>query len=499
MAGYREDNTLPWIPPGSDLGLDIVGPPDPPVDPVDPVVTDPNDPAYVNPSLQDTLNQPGQSDAATRAYNARYGTAYGTNREVQQEELSQWQLEQMLGSDSPLMRQRAEAGLAAAGSRGLMNSSVGIGASQGAMIAGAQPFALQDADRYGQTASENMAATNAASLKNAALMTEAEIAAQREQAARDRTIIQGDYDAYADVRENIYDVESREDTQEFTRDERLAGEEFLWMSAEQHQGFTELNQDDQQRFLQLQQDDQQKFMAWSQNDQQDFLNMQQDDQQDFLTWQQNDQQEFLSWQQDDQQEFLTWKQVDQQAFLKQEREMTQDWQSYENATQRDWQSQENISAADLQWAMANLDSATRLGMTRDQIFADMYGAIMMNDNPKFTAIQRDAAVSKLINMLDDRFGTEQGAGGYEGSYVNDGPGEWDFSGSTRTWVENPDFNPENWQQNPDTGEWERIGGGPDADLRPAQFDPYERRQSRMDGWVPYSELYPSGTNDLPDP
>lgn len=57
----------------------------------------------------------------------------------------QGQLGSMLGSDSPLMKQAATMGKQQANQRGLLNSSMGVGAAQNAMIRNAMPAAQQDA------------------------------------------------------------------------------------------------------------------------------------------------------------------------------------------------------------------------------------------------------------------------------------------------------------------------------------------------------------------
>ncbi|QJQ93908.1 MULTISPECIES: hypothetical protein [Halomonadaceae] len=62
----------------------------------------------------------------------------------------QGQLSSMLDGNSPLMKQAATMGKQQANQRGLLNSSMGIGASQGAMINAAMPAAQQDAG-YRQT------------------------------------------------------------------------------------------------------------------------------------------------------------------------------------------------------------------------------------------------------------------------------------------------------------------------------------------------------------
>ena len=174
--------------------------------------------------LMDTVNAIESSPYANKGYGVREGSA--TNRGVGQEELSQYQLQQMLASNSPLMKQAAAQGLARGGSRGLMNSSLSTGAAQGAMIAGAQPFALQDANTYGKTASENMSATNSMAEKNLDMRGRSMEAG----AMRDREILKEQLSGYGDIRKAMINIETREDDQAWRDAESAAGRS--WQSGE---------------------------------------------------------------------------------------------------------------------------------------------------------------------------------------------------------------------------------------------------------------------------
>lgn len=74
---------------------------------------------------------------------------------VSPNQTSQYQLQQMLASDSPLMQQAATMGNQRANQRGLLNSSMASQAAQGAMIDRATPFAQQDASTYFQNSQAN--------------------------------------------------------------------------------------------------------------------------------------------------------------------------------------------------------------------------------------------------------------------------------------------------------------------------------------------------------
>lgn len=79
-------------------------------------------------------------------------------------------LDKMLSFDSPLMKRAATQGKQQAQSRGLLNSSMAAGASQGAMIDRAQPFAMQDSNNLIQNAQRNTDAQNQRGLLQAGLI-----------------------------------------------------------------------------------------------------------------------------------------------------------------------------------------------------------------------------------------------------------------------------------------------------------------------------------------
>jgi len=186
---------------------------------------------------------PGLMDYATDVYNTtpfgnqNYDVAAGSSRaaqaqaftrKAQQDEMSAQQLNQMLGSNSPLMRRAAQHAMAGAAGRGLMNSSIAVGNAQGEMIDRAQPFALQDAQAHGKAASESLANQQAAanlnaqlqtesSISNAGLMTQAGMASMNARATRDRDFRQGALGGRQDVARHALGMENREDQQEWQK------------------------------------------------------------------------------------------------------------------------------------------------------------------------------------------------------------------------------------------------------------------------------------------
>lgn len=77
------------------------------------------------------------------------------------------QVDSILAGDSPLMQRARTMATQQMAQRGLVNSSMAVGAGQAAMIDRALPIAQQDANTYNAVASENMAARNQAGVFNA--------------------------------------------------------------------------------------------------------------------------------------------------------------------------------------------------------------------------------------------------------------------------------------------------------------------------------------------
>lgn len=81
-------------------------------------------------------------------------------QQMEDEQLASRQLEGLLASDSPYMRQAVLSGQRTAAQRGALSSSISAGASQAAAIQAAAPIAFQDAQAYQRIASENATAIN---------------------------------------------------------------------------------------------------------------------------------------------------------------------------------------------------------------------------------------------------------------------------------------------------------------------------------------------------
>jgi len=93
--------------------------------------------------------------------------AAATMRTVQDNELVQRQLSQIIGDDSPLLQRARSKALEQMNARGLVNSSMALGAADAAMYDYAMPIAQADASTYGTAARDNQQYTNSAAQFNA--------------------------------------------------------------------------------------------------------------------------------------------------------------------------------------------------------------------------------------------------------------------------------------------------------------------------------------------
>jgi len=125
-------------------------------------------------------------------------------------------LDQMLESDSALMQRAQTQGLQQANQRGLLNSSMAVGAAQGAMIDRAQPFALQDSNNLMQNARQNADAMNQQNMLQSSTLADSFLSNQqtREQGA----LQQQDYDIRSGLQEQQAGLQAQRDAQLFQND-----------------------------------------------------------------------------------------------------------------------------------------------------------------------------------------------------------------------------------------------------------------------------------------
>lgn len=166
---YPNDPVSYPLPPGTTLPPTQQQPTNPPQS---------NDPGFSPPApqpQQSYLQQYGGGLMGGGGYGSYGGGGYTDinpeTREVGDDELASYRLNDILAAGGPAMRAAAARGRAAAARQGLMASGLAEGYAQRALIEGATPLALSEADTYGRTASENMAAINQSRLADASNRT----------------------------------------------------------------------------------------------------------------------------------------------------------------------------------------------------------------------------------------------------------------------------------------------------------------------------------------
>lgn len=97
-----------------------------------------------------------------QAKNAAATGYTATTQEVPAANLASNQLNDITSQDSPLMKRARQEGILSAAKRGLQNTSIAAGASEGAMADRATPLAQQNASQLQEQSLTNQAATNTA-------------------------------------------------------------------------------------------------------------------------------------------------------------------------------------------------------------------------------------------------------------------------------------------------------------------------------------------------
>ena len=139
--------------------------------------TNPLDPNYTNPAAQipgASLINPSAPAANATATNATATGFQGAQTQVNQPtDTVAGQIAGLIDANSPLMQQAARRANEAANAKGLLNSSIAVGAGQEAVMDRALPIATQDANTYTNTRLANQNSTNAGLQFSAAAQNQA--------------------------------------------------------------------------------------------------------------------------------------------------------------------------------------------------------------------------------------------------------------------------------------------------------------------------------------
>ncbi|MEX0385876.1 hypothetical protein [Spiribacter onubensis] len=133
-------------------------------------------------------------------------------------------LNDMLKSDSKLMQRAATQANQAANNRGLLNSSMAVGAAQGAMIDRAQPFAMQDSNNLIQNARQDAAAINDQRMLQSSTLADSYLSNQNFQQQGALAEQQAGLQAQMAAQEQAYNIGTMElqSSLQAQRDQRLA-------------------------------------------------------------------------------------------------------------------------------------------------------------------------------------------------------------------------------------------------------------------------------------
>lgn len=110
---------------------------------------------------------------SSAVFNPAATTTYDpTAWSVDSDQTVQGQMNNIIAADSPMMQQAKTGALQQMNQRGLINSSMAIGAGQDAVMKNALPIAQQDANMYGRSGEFNAAASNQSGQFNAGALTD---------------------------------------------------------------------------------------------------------------------------------------------------------------------------------------------------------------------------------------------------------------------------------------------------------------------------------------
>jgi len=140
-----------------------------------PFATSPEDvTGTVNPTAAGLINSPAPT-AATAASTTATLQDPAVKWDVNSDQTVQGQVKNIIAENSPLMQQAETRSLQKANARGLMNSSIAVGAGQAALYDAALPMAQQDAAMYGKAAETNTGAQNQVNSQNSQLQTNVDL------------------------------------------------------------------------------------------------------------------------------------------------------------------------------------------------------------------------------------------------------------------------------------------------------------------------------------
>lgn len=349
-------------------------------------------PENTNQSSVDTGAQTSVSQAADEAarYDATTAAASDaadaleadvTTRTVSPEETVQFQLDRILGSDSPILQRARTSGLQFANQRGLLNSSIAAQASEAAVLDAATRIAEQDAATYAGAAAQSTDALNQGALQDAQLGTNVSMFNVGETNATNRfnadSINQaGQFNANsANVAiQNFLDREAQ----------RLLQDDAQLFTAEQNAADRELRQ-----LLQAREFD---FQGSQNNLDRELQTALQTNQQAFAASQADLDRQFQFDYQSVDQQFQAGQLAAQHAFASLEAQQQRDFEAWRQTNQNEWLATQAALDREFSTYQVNAQSASTV------MFSTMEGIAAVYADPNLTASQKTQAAANLMNM-----------------------------------------------------------------------------------------------------
>lgn len=196
-------------------------------------------------TAQASPSQPSGGLVASAMKRPSPSTYTPTTRDVRAEETVQGQVNSILSQSGPLFQRARSMAAEKYAGRGLVNSSMAIGAAQGAVMDRAIEIATPDAATYGRTASENMAARNQAGQFNADSENRFKLQASDQDFSAGESQKQRDFTAGEAAKGRDFEGTQNQLQRDFTSGENRAQREFQGSQAG-------LDRDQQLRLQQLQ-------------------------------------------------------------------------------------------------------------------------------------------------------------------------------------------------------------------------------------------------------
>lgn len=254
------------------------------------------------------------------------------------------QLTNLLSQDNPYMQRARTRAMQYSNSRGLLNSSMAAGAGEAAAIDAALPIAQQDATSYFTADRDNASAANTFARDSNAFGREGALSIFREGSAFGRQRDQQEFQRGENVLDREFNRENREDTQAFTRGERIDSQGWQSLERQLDRDFTTSEREAVEAYRTLDREDIQAFTTGERLSSQDWQSLEARLGREFTTAEREAVEQWRNADREDSQDFTRSERLDSQNFT-----LIRDAQQFENRLKEiDAQTQSSIAIYDRQ-------------------------------------------------------------------------------------------------------------------------------------------------------